>query len=375
MEHRRVPGKLSVTVNCCEGYQGSSGIRHSRISSPLPHTTNTYTLWRILHGIKNISCALKYALTITCDAQLRAITELRDLLKRWADPSQLTTVPLGHKPKTEDRRNRRKDCIPPTPKTRIPLTPPPPRVPNPELDAQSPRGNFTGVAAPNPRVETSAPRVETYQPHQTAMPKPIARITCLHQSQPIPIPTEHIAQRTQPHTANLVYPDHTSGRWYLHKFLLDWAMPIIDEETGQYLEYIQLQKNPKYHKIWNALYSNKLGQLCQGVGKVTYGPRNQCVSKTDAFKFICDAKIPVDRWREITYTNVVCEVRPHKADPHRTRITINGNRICYPGDVGTPTGSLELIKLIINSVVSRRDAWFIIFDIKNFYLETPMGRS
>jgi hypothetical protein len=50
---------------------------------------------------------------------------------------------------------------------------------------------------------------------------------------------------------------------------------------------------------------------------------------------------------------VVCEVRPEKDDPDRTRITIGGSRICYPGDVGTNTVSLELFKLLLNSVLSR----------------------
>ena len=74
----------------------------------------------------------------------------------------------------------------------------------------------------------------------------------------------------------------------------------------------------------------------------------------------------------MTYTNVVYEVRPQKVDPHHTRIIIGVKRFCYPSDVGTPIGSLKLIKLIINRVVSRWNARFIIFDIKNFYLETPM---
>ena len=83
----------------------------------------------------------------------------------------------------------------------------------------------------------------------------------------------------------------------------------------------------------------------------------------ETFKVISYTDIPVDRRNEITYTKVICEVRPHKADPHHTRITTRGNRICYPSDVGTPSGSLELIKMIITSVVSRQDAQFIKFDI------------
>ena len=52
------------------------------------------------------------------------------------------------------------------------------------------------------------------------------------------------------------------------------------------------------------------------------------------------------------------------------RITIGENRVCYPGDVGTPTGSLELVKFVINSFLSRCNARFADFDVSNFYLVT-----
>jgi hypothetical protein len=48
----------------------------------------------------------------------------------------------------------------------------------------------------------------------------------------------------------------------------------------------------------------------------------------------------------------VCGVHPDKDDPNCTQITIGGNRICYPGNVGTNTASLELLKLLLNSVLS-----------------------
>ena len=66
----------------------------------------------------------------------------------------------------------------------------------------------------------------------------------------------------------------------------------------------------------------------------------------------------------MTYTKVVCEVRPQKEYPNCTRITIGGNRIIYPGEVATPTASLELVKLVINSVLSRHGAKFVCFDVK-----------
>ena len=63
---------------------------------------------------------------------------------------------------------------------------------------------------------------------------------------------------------------------------------------------------------------------------------------------------------------VVCEVRPQKEDPNQTCITVAGSRICYPGDIGMPTGSLDLVNLMINSVLSCRNARLVCFDLKTF---------
>ena len=70
---------------------------------------------------------------------------------------------------------------------------------------------------------------------------------------------------------------------------------------------------------------------------------------------------------------VVCKVFPEKDDPDCTRITIGGNRIYYlSSDVGTKRASFELVKLLLNSVLSRKGARFSTIGIKNFYLDTPM---
>ena len=70
---------------------------------------------------------------------------------------------------------------------------------------------------------------------------------------------------------------------------------------------------------------------------------------------------------------VVCEVKPHKEDPNRTRIAVAGSQISYPGDVDTPTVSLDLVKLIINSVLSHHNARFVSFDLKNLLSTNPDG--
>ena len=72
---------------------------------------------------------------------------------------------------------------------------------------------------------------------------------------------------------------------------------------------------------------------------------------------------------------MVCKVRPEKSNPDRTRITIGRNRITFPGDVGTPAASLELAKLVFNSVLSRPGAKFTTFDICKFYLQTPLDNQ
>jgi hypothetical protein len=52
--------------------------------------------------------------------------------------------------------------------------------------------------------------------------------------------------------------------------------------------------------------------------------------------------------------------------------TIGVNCICFLGDVGTNTTSLELLKLLLNSMLSCPGARFSSIDLKNFYLDTLM---
>ena len=68
---------------------------------------------------------------------------------------------------------------------------------------------------------------------------------------------------------------------------------------------------------------------------------------------------------------VVCEVRPQKEDPNCTHIAVAGSCIYYPGDIGTPKDSLDLVKIMINIVLSCRNALFVYFDFFK-YFQTPM---
>jgi hypothetical protein len=129
------------------------------------------------------------------------------------------------------------------------------------------------------------------------------------------------------------------------------ALSVLDPATGEFLEHRQLRRDPRYKATWDTSYANELGRLCQGIGAGST-PSTQRVSGTNTFFRIDYNDIPLHKRKEVCHTMVVCEVRPDKDDPNRTRITIGGNRICFPGNIGTNTALLELVKLLLNSVLS-----------------------
>jgi hypothetical protein len=94
---------------------------------------------------------------------------------------------------------------------------------------------------------------------------------------------------------------------------------IINDGTGNTLEYFQLIKIPKYCDIWTGSFANELGQLFQGI----------CKQKgTDTFFFI--KKLDVPKGRTYTYGCIVCNYHPQKDKPHRTWLTVGGDCIDYP---------------------------------------------
>ncbi len=131
------------------------------------------------------------------------------------------------------------------------------------------------------------------------------------------------------------------------------ALSVLDSTTGDFLEHHQFQHNPWYKATWDSLYANELGYLCQGIGSGE-SPSAKRVASTNTFFCINYHDIPAHKRKTICYIMVVCEVHPEKDDPNCTRIIIGANCICYPGDVGTNTASLELLKLLLNIVLLKR---------------------
>jgi hypothetical protein len=109
-------------------------------------------------------------------------------------------------------------------------------------------------------------------------------------------------------------------------------------------------------------FANELGHLAQGVSNRVQG--------TDTIFFVPFSAIPTDR--TVTYGRLVCDYRPQKSEPERTRLTVGGNLITYPYDVSTDTSDLTTAKLVINSTISTPGARHMLIDIKNYYLGTPL---
>jgi hypothetical protein len=154
---------------------------------------------------------------------------------------------------------------------------------------------------------------------------------------PLATPLSHtpVSSHTRSHTAQSVTPAHTSSRKYPSAFITHWvssactinrAASVLDENTGDFLEWRQLRNHPTLSATWNTSYANKLGHLCRSIG--TSPNEGKRIKGTKILFPIPYGKILSDRRREIPYSKVICKVRPEKGDDaNRTRITIGGNNI------------------------------------------------
>ena len=60
-----------------------------------------------------------------------------------------------------------------------------------------------------------------------------------------------------------------------------------------------------------------------------------CIQGTNTIFFVHKDEVPPDRWKDITYAKFVCELKPNKAEVHRTRLMVGGDKVHYPGDEGS----------------------------------------
>ncbi len=106
-----------------------------------------------------------------------------------------------------------------------------------------------------------------------------------------------------------------SSRKYPLQFLCDFAYLVLDDKTGDLLEYRHYLKHPKYKDVWRQSFRKEIRWLA-------------IATKTIAS--LTKQEIPRDQRKDITYGRIVCAYRSKKKDP--THITMGGNLINYPGD-------------------------------------------
>jgi hypothetical protein len=135
--------------------------------------------------------------------------------------------------------------------------------------------------------------------------------------------------------------------------LPEMANAVIFPETGKSLKHQELITKLRCKIKWMRSTSNEINRLYN----------------TNTIRFICRSNIP--KGRKVTYGSFVVDIKDHMEEKERTRLTVGGDLIEYPGDKSTRTAGLTTTKILINSAISNLGAKFLVIDSKNFYLNTP----
>jgi hypothetical protein len=85
------------------------------------------------------------------------------------------------------------------------------------------------------------------------------------------------------------------------------AQLIHDKETGEYLNYRQLIKDPKHRETWEQSAANKFGRLLQGL-------KDGRVTRTNTIHFIHKDKVPNERRKDVTYGSFSWDMKPNKEE-------------------------------------------------------------
>ncbi len=104
------------------------------------------------------------------------------------------------------------------------------------------------------------------------------------------------AAKRSPFTAQ-----QAASRCYPLQFLHDTAATILDEDTGELLEYRHLMKHPKYKDLWMKSFGTEIRRL---------------VTMTETTFFCHKSEIPAERRKDITSGHIVCTYQLEKNDPY-----------------------------------------------------------
>ena len=231
-----------------------------------------------------------------------------------------------------------------------------------------------------PRVKAETPRVEKLQRKQHFSPKNIngnRKTKYGDHHQPHKYPTRSRTSLGVEYTGIPTPKTHTANHVYTLrnneikiKYDCNAYAPVCNavycEDTGKKLSYQQLIKRKNLEDVWKTSFANEFGRLMKGVG-------SRMKSGTETMEPVKFYNIPADR--KAVYCKNAVDIRPEKAETHRSRLVVGGDQIEYPDEVYTPTTDMAATKILLNSIISTKYAKAMRVDIKNYYLNTPMGRA
>jgi hypothetical protein len=141
-----------------------------------------------------------------------------------------------------------------------------------------------------------------------------------------------------------------------NNIMLEMANVVITPDTGKSLKHTELITLLRYKMSWMRSTSNEIGCLAQGL--------KHGVKGTNTIRFIRRTDVPLGR--KATYGSFVIDIKTHKEETERTRLTAGGDQIEYPGDTSTVTAGLTTAKMLFNSTISTPGDKFLVIDIKTF---------
>jgi hypothetical protein len=158
-------------------------------------------------------------------------------------------------------------------------------------------------------------------------------------------------------------PDSTL-KLHLHPLLFSplTLSSILLQET---YEHAQLIRVPEADQ-WLYSTANECGRLTKGVTP-------NMPSGSETMRYLFHHQLPPGR--QATFDRFVAMERPHKSETKRVRPTVGNNLVHYPEKVSTRIADLSTVKLLLNSIISTPGSLFATFDLKDFYLGTPMARK
>jgi hypothetical protein len=111
--------------------------------------------------------------------------------------------------------------------------------------------------------------------------------------------------------------------------LPEMANAVIFPETGKSLKHQELITKLRYKIKWMRSTANEINRIYN----------------TNTIRFIRRSNIP--KGRKVTYGSFVVDIKDHKEERERTRLTIGGHQIESPGDKSTRTAGLATAKILI----------------------------